>query len=114
MTKPLFVLTERDLVKLSVMMLLSVIFFGLSGLMIMILLQWITRQSYAHDAVDKHGISRVSASRLGGAAIFTSWLGLLVAGYRSDYFGDASGGPSGPYWIDWIAVGCCGRTDADL
>ena len=107
MNKPLFVLTERDLVKLSVMMLLAVIFFGLSGLMIMIFLQWITRQSYAQDAVDKHGISRVSASRLGGAAIFASWLGLLVAGYFSDYFGDASGGPAGPYWIDWFAVGCC-------
>lgn len=107
MTKPLFVLTERDLAKLSVMMLLAVIFFGLSGLMIMILLQWITRQSYAQDAIDKHGISRVSASRLGGAAIFASWLGLLVAGYFSAYFGDASGGPSGPYWIDWLAVGCC-------
>ena len=107
MNKPLFVLTERDLVKLSVMMLLAVIFFGLSGLMIMIFLQWITRQSYAHDAVDKHGISRVSASRLGGAAIFASWLGLLVAGYFSDYFGDAPGGPAGPYWVDWIAVGCC-------
>ena len=39
MNKPLFVLTERDLVKLSVMMLLAVIFFGLSGLMIMIFLQ---------------------------------------------------------------------------
>ena len=107
MNKPLFVLTERDLAKLSVMMLLAVIFFGLSGLMIMIFLQWITRQSYAQDAVDKHGISRVSASRLGGAAIFASWLGLLVAGYFSDYFGDASGGPAGPYWIDWFAVGCC-------
>ena len=107
MNKPLFVLTERDLVKLSVMMLLAVIFFGLSGLMIMIFLQWITRQSYAQDAVDKHGISRVSASRLGGAAIFASWLGLLVAGYFSDYFGDASGGPAGPYWVDWLAVGCC-------
>ena len=108
MTKPLFVLTERDLAKLSVMMLLAVIFFGLSGLVIMIFLQWITRQSYAQDAVDKHGISQVSASRLGGAAIFTSWLGLLLAGYWSDYFGDAFGGSVGPYWIDWIAVGCCG------
>ena len=108
MTKPLFVLTESDLIKLSVMMLLAVVFFGLSDLVIMILLQWITRQSYAQDVVDKHGISKVSASRLGGAAIFTSWLGLLLAGYWSDYFGDASGGPSGPYWIDWIAVGCCG------
>ena len=67
MNKPLFVLTERDLAKLSVMMLLAVIFFGLAGLMIMTLLQWITRQSYAQDAIDKHGISRVSASRLGGA-----------------------------------------------
>ena len=100
MTKPLFVLTERDLAKLSVMMLLAVIFFGLSGLVIMIFLQWITRQRYAQDSIDKHGISRVSASRLGGAAIFASWLGLLLAGYRSDYFGDASGGPAGPYWID--------------
>ena len=108
MTKPLFVLTERDLAKLSVMMLLAVVFFGLSGLVIMILLQWITRQSYAQDAVDKHGISKVSASRLGGAAIFASWLGLLLAGYWSDYFGDAFGGSVGPYWIDWIAVGCCG------
>ena len=72
MTKPLFVLTERDLAKLSVMMLLSVILFGLSGLVIMIFLQWITRQSYAQDSIDKHGISRVSASRLGGAAIFIS------------------------------------------
>ena len=108
MTKPLFVLTERDLAKLSVMMLLAVIFFGLSGLVIMIFLQWITRQSYAQDAVDKHGISKVSASRLGGAAIFASWLGLLLAGYWSDYFGDAFGGSVGPYWIDWIAVGCCG------
>tara|TARA_B110000003_G_scaffold86980_1_gene89071 strand:+ start:648 stop:764 length:117 start_codon:yes stop_codon:yes gene_type:complete len=38
MTKPLFVLSEKDLVKLSVMMLLAVIFFGLAGLMIMILM----------------------------------------------------------------------------
>ena len=107
MTKPLFVLTEKDLVKLSVMMLLAVIFFGLAGLMIMILMQWITRQSYAQDTIDKHGISRISASRLGGAIIFASWLGLLLAGYFSDYFGDELGGPSGPYWIGWIAVGSC-------
>jgi UDP-N-acetylmuramyl pentapeptide phosphotransferase/UDP-N-acetylglucosamine-1-phosphate transferase len=107
MTKSLFVLTEKDLVKLSVMMLLAVIFFGLSGLMIMIFMQWITRQSYAQDVIDKHGISRIGASRLGGAVIFASWLGLLLAGYFSDYFGDELGGPSGPYWIVWIAVGSC-------
>ena len=63
MAKNLFVLTDKDLVKLSVMILLAVVFFGLSGLIIMIFLQWITRQSYAVDAVDKHGISQISASR---------------------------------------------------
>ena len=65
----LFVLSEKDLIKLSVMMLLATIAFGLTGLVMMIILQWMTRQNYAKDSVDKHGISSVSASRLGGAAV---------------------------------------------
>ena len=88
-------------------MLLAVIFFGLTGLLVMLLFQWITLQSYAADAADKHGISQVSASRLGGAAIFISWVGLMLAGYYNGYMGDKSGGPAGPYWVDWVAVGCC-------
>ncbi|MCS5594031.1 MAG: hypothetical protein NZ730_05770 [Porticoccaceae bacterium] len=76
----LFVLTEKDLVKLSSMMLLAAIFFGLSGLVMMIILQWITRQSYAKDNVDKHGISQVSASRLGGCGCHA--LHLWVVGHR--------------------------------
>ena len=107
MGKSLFVLTEKDLVKLSVIMLLAVIFYGLTGLIIMLCFQWITLQSYAADAADKHGISQVSASRLGGLAIFISWLGLMLAGYYNGYLGGKSGGPAGPYWIDWFAVGCC-------
>ncbi len=107
MGKSLFILTEKDLVKLSVIMLLAVIFYGLTGLIIMLFFQWITLQSYAADAADKHGISQVSASRLGGLAIFISWLGLMLAGYYNGYLGGKSGGPAGPYWIDWFAVGCC-------
>jgi UDP-N-acetylmuramyl pentapeptide phosphotransferase/UDP-N-acetylglucosamine-1-phosphate transferase len=105
--KSLFVLTEKDLVKLAVILLLAVIFYGLTGLIIMLCFQWITLQSYAADAADKHGISQVSASRLGGLAIFISWLGLMLAGYYNGYLGGKSGGPAGPYWIDWFAVGCC-------
>ena len=107
MGKSLFILTEKDLVKLAVILLLAVIFYGLTGLIIMLCFQWITLQSYAADAADKHGISQVSASRLGGLAIFISWLGLMLAGYYNDYLGGKSGGPAGPYWIDWFAVGCC-------
>ena len=107
MGKSLFILTEKDLVKLSVILLLAVIFYGLTGLIIMLCFQWITLQSYAADAADKHGISQVSASRLGGLAIFISWLGLMLAGYYNGYLGGKSGGPAGPYWIDWFAVGCC-------
>ena len=107
MGKSLFILTEKDLVKLAVILLLAVIFYGLTGLIIMLFFQWITLQSYAADAADKHGISQVSASRLGGLAIFISWLGLMLAGYYNGYLGGKSGGPAGPYWIDWFAVGCC-------
>jgi UDP-GlcNAc:undecaprenyl-phosphate GlcNAc-1-phosphate transferase len=105
--KSLFILTEKDLVKLAVILLFAVIFYGLTGLIIMLCFQWITLQSYAADAADKHGISQVSASRLGGLAIFISWLGLMLAGYYNGYLGGKSGGPAGPYWIDWFAVGCC-------
>ena len=107
MGKSLFLLTQKDLAKLSVIMLLAVIFFGLTGLIIMLFFQWITLRSYAADAADKHGISQVSASRLGGLAIFISWVGLMLAGYYNGYLGGKSGGPVGPYWIDWFAVGFC-------
>ena len=107
MSKSLFVVTKKDLVKLAVMMLLAVIFFGLTGLIIMLCFQWMTLQSYAADSADKHGISQVNASRLGGAVIFFSWLGLMLVGYSNGYMGEKSGGPAGPYWIDWFAVGCC-------
>ncbi len=45
-----------------------------------IFLQWLTRRSYAKDNVQKHGISRTGASRLGGFAIFIFCMGILVTG----------------------------------
>jgi uncharacterized paraquat-inducible protein A len=62
MGKNIFVLTGKDLLKLSAMILLATIFFGLTGLVTMIILQWVTRQRYAQDSVDKHGISKNSLS----------------------------------------------------
>ncbi|MBT5797553.1 MAG: hypothetical protein HOI09_09235 [Porticoccaceae bacterium] len=62
MGKNIFVLTGKDLLKLSAMILLVTIFFGLTGLVTMIILQWFTRQRYAQDSVDKHGISKNSLS----------------------------------------------------
>ena len=105
MDKNLFVLTGKDLVKLSVMLLLATIFFGLTGLVIMLFLQWITRQSYAQESVDKHGISQLSASRMGGVAIIVTTLALLAYGVYSGAFelGQGSLGVEGFVWLAVIA-----------
>ena len=105
MGKNLFVLTGKDLVKLSVMLLLATIFFGLTGLVIMLFLQWITRQSYAQESVDKHGISQLSASRMGGVAIIVTTLALLAYGVYSGAFefGQGSLGVEGFVWLAVIA-----------
>jgi UDP-GlcNAc:undecaprenyl-phosphate GlcNAc-1-phosphate transferase len=105
MNKNLFVLTGKDLVKLSVMLLLATIFFGLTGLVIMLFLQWITRQSYAQESVDKHGISQLSASRMGGVAIIVTTLALLAYGVYSGAFelGQGSLGVEGFVWLAVIA-----------
>jgi UDP-GlcNAc:undecaprenyl-phosphate GlcNAc-1-phosphate transferase len=106
MNKNLFVLTGKDLVKLSVMLLLATIFFGLTGLVIMLFLQWITRQSYAQESVDKHGISQLSASRMGGVAIIVTTLALLAYGVYSGAFGFGQG-PLGVEGFVWLAVIAC-------
>ena len=65
-----FKLTSKDLLKLSVMLIMATLLFGLPGLVMMLTLQWATQQSYAIEPPDKHGISQISASRLGGVLIF--------------------------------------------
>ena len=56
------------------MSLLATAAFGVGGLIIILLMQWMTLQSYASDAVDKHGIAEVKASRLGGVALVAAIL----------------------------------------
>ena len=70
MLEKAFKFTGKDLTKLSIMMIMSTLLFGLPGLLMMLTLRWITHQSYALESADKHGISHTSASRLGGASIF--------------------------------------------
>lgn len=73
-----FKLTSKDLIKLSVMLIMATLLFGLPGLVMMLILQWATQQSYAIEPPDKHGISQISASRLGGVLIFVLSLILYI------------------------------------
>lgn len=101
-----FVLSETDLLKLASMMVLASVFFGFSGLLMMVFLQWITRRSYAVDAVGKHGISQVSASRLGGAVIFLFSFILIVVGYAAGMAESGKGTP-GIQLFGWLGAICC-------
>ncbi|MGB2045515.1 MAG: MraY family glycosyltransferase [Porticoccaceae bacterium] len=64
-----FILSSRELAKLVVMAVFATWLFGLSGLIMILIMQWMTLQSYAEDSVQKHGISEFKASRLGGVAL---------------------------------------------
>jgi UDP-N-acetylmuramyl pentapeptide phosphotransferase/UDP-N-acetylglucosamine-1-phosphate transferase len=96
------VLTDRDLAKLFVMLFLAALMFGISGLMGMLVMQWVTRQRYAKDETAKHGISQVNASRLGGVVIIglslMFLLGRSLMGYEFDDIG-----PLGIQMWGWFA-----------
>lgn len=100
-----FKFTGKDLIKLSIMMIIATLVFGLPGLLIMLILQWITNQSYAFEAADKHGISQVGASRLGGIAIFVSSLAVCISGIYLELI-DISRFSS-ESMILWLSVLCC-------
>ena len=100
-----FKFTGKDLTKLSIMIIIATLLFGLPGLMMLLLLQWITSQSYAIEPGDKHGISTVSASRLGGAAIFGSALTLYLFGI---YLGVIEPSPLSTISIVlWLSIFSC-------
>lgn len=84
MLETVFKFTGKDLTKLSVLMVAATLLFGLPGLVIILFFQWITNQSYALESIDKHGISQIGASRLGGAAVFGVSLILYVFGSHSE------------------------------
>lgn len=101
-----FLLSEKDLIKLSIMMLLAVAFFGLKGLVAMILMQWVTRQSFAADAVDKHGIAEVPASRLGGVMILIGSTAMILLAVISGAE-TRTGAPFGIPIYAWVGMSGC-------
>ena len=102
-----FVLSGRDLAKLAVMLVIATIGFGLSGLLMILIMQWMTLQSFAADSVDKHGIAEVAASRMGGVAVA---LGISISLVFYMFFaGDVQGSltqlKNG--WAIWLAAAGC-------
>lgn len=96
------VFTDRELGKLFIMLMLAAFLFGIAGLMGMLVMQWVTRQRYAKEQQDKHGISQVNASRLGGAVIIGLCLCFLVFKFLTGYdFDDV--GPLGIHPWAWLA-----------
>lgn len=71
-------ISRRELRKLLVSLAFAAIYFGLAGILGMLFMQWLMRQSYAPDSVAKHGISTRPSSRLGGVAVFTITATLMI------------------------------------
>lgn len=96
------VLSDRELAKLFVMLLLAALMFGITGLMGMLVMQWVTRQRYAKDESAKHGISQVNASRLGGVVVIGLCLVFLLSRFLGGYVFD-NVGPLGIHMWGWVA-----------
>ena len=101
-----FLLSEKDLIKLSVMMVLAAGFFGFEGLVAMLLMQWITRQNFAVDVVDKHGIAEAPASRLGGVMILVGSIGVMLLSVISGLDPRVETLMGIPVYA-WVGVTCC-------
>ena len=102
-----FTLSGRELSKLAVMSLLATAAFGVGGLVVILLMQWMTLQSYASDAVDKHGIAEVKASRLGGVALVAAVLMSLVLFIINGDKGSEAVSQVQDNWPIWFgAAGC--------
>ena len=98
--------SEQDLGALFLMMLIATLLFGLSGLIGMLVMQWVTRQQYAKEDIAKHGISEIAASRLGGVVVISLAMAFLLAHYISGYtFSDV--GPMGIQIWGWSAFLLC-------
>lgn len=99
-------LSEQDLGKIFLLVLLATLLFGLSGLVGILVMLWVTRQQYAQEDSDKHGISELNASRMGGVVIIGLTLVFLVAHYMVGHpFLDV--GPLGIHAWGWTAFVLC-------
>ena len=102
-----FLLTGRDLGKLLAALLLSVWLFGILGLGIVLIMQWLTLQTYASENSSKHGISEVQSSRLGGLGVF---LGCFISLVYFSWQGPQGLEPithSGVGVVVWIGIIIC-------
>ena len=89
------------------MSLLATAAFGVGGLVVILLMQWMTLQSYASDAVDKHGIAEVQASRLGGVALVSAVLMSLALFIINGDLGSEAVSQVQDNWPIWVgAAGC--------
>lgn len=100
------VLSDKELGKLFIMLLLAAVLFGVAGLLGMLVMQWVTRQRYAKEDQDKHGISHVNASRLGGAVIIGLCLSFLII-KAFDGYQFSNVGPLGIHPWAWTAFLSC-------
>jgi UDP-GlcNAc:undecaprenyl-phosphate GlcNAc-1-phosphate transferase len=72
----------RETRKLIISLVFAAIYFGLAGVLGMLFMHWLTRQSFGPDSAAKHGISTKPSSRLGGVAVVLITCTLMVL---SDY-----------------------------
>lgn len=101
-----FLLSEKDLLNLFGMTILSVVFFGLEGLLGIILMQWITRNSFVEDKVDKHGIAEAKISRLGGAVVIGCSFVFLLIDASAPYVSSGNG-LLGVGYFAWVGCLSC-------
>ena len=76
-----FLVSGKDFSKFVAAAIISTVLFGLIGLIYIICLQWLTRNTYSVSEAAKHGISSLSASRLGGLSIFIFMTFLVILGW---------------------------------
>lgn len=77
--------TKKELVHISILVVLAGIFFGLVGSIVTILLQWFSLQQAGVDSASKHGISSRTSSRLGGLALMLSVVIFFLVDYSLDH-----------------------------
>ncbi len=74
-----FGLSVKETSKLLLMLIIAFMVWGLLGVFLIGLMQFVSMQGWATDSVHKHGIAEIQASRLGGAVcIFGGILVLIV------------------------------------
>ena len=96
-----FGLSVKETSKLLLMLIVAFIVWGVVGLFLIGLMQFVSMQGWAKDSVHKHGIAEMQASRLGGAVCILG--GFLVVITLKLNGADESGG-SGPFGIRRFVV----------